>query len=246
MRCALRDALRLLVLLASCGCESKAPDVTKVFPAPRLAALAQSRAGVVRYAATTQGTVRFTLADGGRRVEGSVPVRKGWLSVDVADLRSLEGRLRFDVSRVQVGEGDPTLDESAAQRALGLSDSEPTPSEASFAVTRILSATELRDRTTSKESPETTKQRFATLVVRGDLELRGRRAEREVELELAFSPSDARADGAPQKVSVRSVRPFRLALAPFGFPRHALGDGSGKLLDSAQLELNAEFMATPE
>jgi hypothetical protein len=245
MRLLLVPALVLSTALSSLGCERERRDVTKVYPAPRLAALARSSTGQVRYEATSSGIAEFLLADSGRRVEGSVPVDRGWLSVDLADMRSLEGKLRFDVSRLNVRDNPVNVRTDAVRGALDVS-SAPATKAATFAIIEVKSATQLRVQSPDTDQPVegAVLTRLANVVVRGDLEIHGFRTEREVELRLSFELDPNRADAPPRRVTVDTVRPWRLTLAPFGIPRTALGEGFGKLLDTAQVTLHAEFMPT--
>jgi hypothetical protein len=246
MRPSLVPALVLATALSSPGCERERRDVTKVYPAPRLAALARSDTGPVRYEATSSGTAEFVLADAGRRVEGAVPVARGWLRVDLADLRSLEGKLRFDVSRLTVRDNQVNVRTDAIRSALDVSESAASTRTAMFSITEVKSATQLhaKGRETDEGVVDVGLVRTANVVVRGDLELHGFRSERELELELSFELDPNLADAPPRRVAVDTVRPWRLPLAPFGIPRTALGEGFGKLLDTTQVTLHAEFMPT--
>jgi hypothetical protein len=256
----LRPAPRILVpvllalALAACS-KGQRRDVTKVYPGPRLAALAQSEQGRTRYEATSGGSVEFSLADKGRRLAGTVPVDRGYLSVDSADLRSLEGRVRFDVTKLRVTESTLALEPDAVARALGAASPDPQHEWATFAITRVVSATSLRERRPEPRATASRRERdpsdeaaeavanehVSSVVVRGDLELHGFRAEREFALEVGFVFEDAGDTRRVSRVVVHTVTPVRLALAPFGIERSTLG-ATGKLLDSAQLSVNAPFL----
>lgn len=227
------------------GCQRQEVDVTREFPPPRLAVMAASSHGVVRYEATTDAAASVTLRHQRREASGALSVSKGWLSVDPSNLKTLDGALTFDLRTLELSGSD--IEPALAARVLELEGKRRLLRQAQFRVERVLQVSSLAARGGRKADGDDGTVRYEVDVeVRGLLELHGFRKEQEAKLTVAFVFDQGATRGSPpRRVEVESPKALRVSLAPFRLATEGLEQETARLFGTAQLSVSASFLAQP-